>query len=278
MTSTRVVCASWGLGCWQSLKASGWRSDLESSCWPAAPHAPAGYQRLPPGGKTRTLVLRPTFSPAKNGFGFPLTLSIIIWAEGSTLSRASVQLSHGWAKTPSIVSLSSGFTFSSLQGAGGDGKRCGPKKGHSDDERKMLCSATTARWDNQTQRERGTEWLTCVRCPWPSRRSGSTRLQGSQSCPSWSSSACPLGWCGCGAWSRRGGSRTASRRWSRRETTSHSSAERVVEEKHSFKAWRPRQDRAQIPRRMWAKGWKPRVKSLDATWISATCWIWWIYC
>lgn len=43
-----------------------------------------------------------------------VTLSIIIWAEGSTLSRASVQLSQGWAKTPSIVNLSSGFTFRSL--------------------------------------------------------------------------------------------------------------------------------------------------------------------
>lgn len=55
-------------------------------------------------------------------FNLPLTLSIIIWAEGSTLSRASVQLSQGWAKTPSIVSLSSGFTFSSLQGADEEGR------------------------------------------------------------------------------------------------------------------------------------------------------------
>ena len=54
---------------------------------------------------------------------FQLTLSIIIWADGSTLSRASVQLSQGWAKTPSIVSLSSGFTFSSLQGADEEGGR-----------------------------------------------------------------------------------------------------------------------------------------------------------
>lgn len=43
------------------------------------------------------------------------TLSIIICAEGSTLSRASVQLSQGCSSTPSMVSLSSGFTFSSLQ-------------------------------------------------------------------------------------------------------------------------------------------------------------------
>lgn len=45
---TPVVCASWGLGCWQSLRASGWRSDPEFSCWPTVLHGPAGYLRLPP--------------------------------------------------------------------------------------------------------------------------------------------------------------------------------------------------------------------------------------
>lgn len=46
---TLEVSASWGLGCWQSLGASGWRSDPEFSCWPAALRGPAGSLQLPPG-------------------------------------------------------------------------------------------------------------------------------------------------------------------------------------------------------------------------------------
>lgn len=42
------------------------------------------------------------------------TLSIISWAEGRMLSRASVELSQGWSNTPSMVRRSSGLTFSSL--------------------------------------------------------------------------------------------------------------------------------------------------------------------
>ena len=53
---TLVVSASWGLGCWQSLGASGWRSDPEFSCWPTALRGPAGFLRLPPGkGRAQTL-------------------------------------------------------------------------------------------------------------------------------------------------------------------------------------------------------------------------------
>lgn len=64
---------------------------------------------------------------------------------------------------------------------------------------------------------------TCAQCPWPSQRFGSTRPRGSQSCQSWSSCACPWGWCGCGASSRRAGSHTASRRWWPPVTKGHSS-------------------------------------------------------
>lgn len=46
---TLEVSASWGLGCWQSLGASGWHSDPEFSCWPAALRGPAGSLQLPPG-------------------------------------------------------------------------------------------------------------------------------------------------------------------------------------------------------------------------------------
>lgn len=72
-------------------------------------------------------------------------------------------------------------------------------------------------------RLRKIEGLTCAQCPWPSLRSGSTRLQGNQSFQSWSSCACPSGWCDCDAWSKTEGIHTASRRWSHRETISHSS-------------------------------------------------------
>lgn len=43
------------------------------------------------------------------------TLSIISWAEGRMLSRASVELSQGWSNTSSMVRRSSGLTFSSLE-------------------------------------------------------------------------------------------------------------------------------------------------------------------
>lgn len=46
---TLEVSASWGLGCWQSLGASGWHSDPEFSCWPAALRGPAESLQLPPG-------------------------------------------------------------------------------------------------------------------------------------------------------------------------------------------------------------------------------------
>lgn len=46
---TLEVSASWGLGCWQSLGASGWHSDPEFSCWPAVLHGPAESLQLPPG-------------------------------------------------------------------------------------------------------------------------------------------------------------------------------------------------------------------------------------
>lgn len=125
---TPAVCASWGLDCWQNLGASGWRSDLEFSCWPTARRGPAGFLRPPPGSQ-RAACYSACFSGPNSAWyeaerprahvSFPLTLSIIIWAEGSTLSSASVQLSQGWAKTPSMVSRSSGFTFKSLQGADG---------------------------------------------------------------------------------------------------------------------------------------------------------------
>lgn len=63
------------------------------------------------------LINQRTFSRLSVGSDRSFTLSIIIWADGRTLSRASVQLSQGWAKTPSIVNLSSGFTFRSLTAA-----------------------------------------------------------------------------------------------------------------------------------------------------------------
>lgn len=110
---TPAVFVSWGLGCWQSLEASGWYSDPEFSCWPTALRGPAGYWQLPP-EKIWQVIWIHNFPQWFNACGSSFTLSIIIWAEGSTLSRASVQLSQGWAKTPSIVNLSSGFTFSSL--------------------------------------------------------------------------------------------------------------------------------------------------------------------
>lgn len=86
-------------------------------------------------------------------------------------------------------------------------------------------------------RVRQVEGLTCAQCPWPSPRSGSTRLQGNQSFQSWSSCACLSGWCDCGAWSRMEGIRTASRRWSRRETTGHSSEGSTRQEKLNSWDW-----------------------------------------
>lgn len=97
-----------------------------------------------------------------------VTLSIIIWAEGSTLSRASVQLSQGWAKTPSMVNLSSGFTFRSLTPAEDTREEKWPRY------RKSI----------SREQERSRKSPTCERCPWPSQRSGSTHLRGSRSCRS----------------------------------------------------------------------------------------------
>lgn len=181
---TPVVSASWGLGCWQSLGASGWRSDPEFSCWPTALHGPAGYLQLPPekirgcqhtayyiirslnsfqqwlgwGNSFRNSSVAIThWCNARSGtFNFPLTLSIIIWAEGRTLSRASVQLSQGWAKTPSIVSLSSGFTFSNLQGA--DKEKREYKLLDRRRVNEEVCRGRVRKWEERTYGERQDKW------------------------------------------------------------------------------------------------------------------------
>lgn len=119
---TPVVFFSWGLGCWQSSEVWGWCSDPEFSYWPAALREPAGFlQPQPettPAATQCYFISEPaTFFRLSVGSDRSFTLSIIIWADGRTLSRASVQLSQGWAKTPSIVNLSSGFTFRSLTAA-----------------------------------------------------------------------------------------------------------------------------------------------------------------
>lgn len=76
--------------------------------------------------------------------------------------------------------------------------------------------------------------LTFSQCLLPFPRSGSTLPLGIQSSLSWSFSSCPWESSGCGAWNKRGGTHTASRRWWPPGTTGHSSAskERVtLEEK-----------------------------------------------